>query len=276
MKLNCISFIFPLFCMMAGCMAEEVVDEELEGVESPFDETVGEAEQAYAFDIYGANQSTNNATAATTAQIDVTVNGSETVMIGTTGITGASYYGDTFLRLRTAGGTELASNDNTCGTLGSRLHYKNSSNSPVPLKIWAGCAGSSLCGNPVPNVIGISRRKEVFNFSGTNTDFAQVNTTVSQQHYFLANQTILASTCKAAVYGSETLSGDTMLRLYKIVGGIPTLVSSNDNADTSATTCSCGTNSLIKYKVPTAGFYEVRAGCSGNGSCSGYVAIYAE
>ena len=76
----------------------------------------------------------------------VELNPGETITAGTCGLAGASFTGDTYLRLF-AGGTQVASNDDECGGLGSQLSYTSSGGGPVEIR--AGCYRSTSCSGVV-------------------------------------------------------------------------------------------------------------------------------
>ncbi len=94
----------------------------------------------------------------------------------------------------------------------------------------------------------------MLNFWASNTNSAQQNT---------ANFSIqLAAGATYDIYTCGHASGDTIIRLYK--DGVQ--VSSNDD--------NCGgLQSYLTYTAPTAGTYEVRAGCFSSGACNGAVRV---
>jgi hypothetical protein len=94
-------------------------------------------------------------------------------------------------------------------------------------------------------------------YSTSGTSNATVNT-VNYNVALKAGETFTIGTCGLA---GATSSGDTYLRLYNSVSA---LVASNDDA--------CGLASKIVYTVPTAGLYQLRAGCYSSGACSGTLA----
>jgi hypothetical protein len=235
--------------------------------DAPGEDTV---EQGIAIGGYSASGTASATVAATTAKIPVVFAAGETLMIGTQGITGSAFSGDTVLRLRNPALTDLAVSDDVCATQGSRLSFT----SPVAamLTVWAGCFANTACGvAPNQNVVAVSRRIGTYAFAATNTSNATTNT-VNQQFFFNGGETARVSTCGAEAAGASA-TNDTVLRLFRNTGGVFTEVASNNNA---ISTCGCGSASLIKFTIPSAGFYEVRAGCALNGSCSGTVAIYNE
>ena len=94
-------------------------------------------------------------------------------------------------------------------------------------------------------------------YQATNTNSAQQNT-ANQTIGLNAGQTLKIGTCGVA---GSTFTGDTYLRLRNAAG---TQVAANDDA--------CSTiGSLIVFTAPTAGNYQIRAGCYASGSCSGRV-----
>ena len=66
--------------------------------------------------------------------------------MATCGLTGASFTGDTYLRLFN-GATQAAGNDDACGGRGSSLTY--TSTAATTLQIRAGCYSSGTCGGTV-------------------------------------------------------------------------------------------------------------------------------
>ncbi|RKH79814.1 hypothetical protein D7Y21_33165 [Corallococcus sp. AB045] len=60
------------------------------------------------------------------------------------------------------------------------------------------------------------------------------------------------------------------MRLFQQVAGIYSEVASNDDAP------GCGSASELLYEVPSAGYYQIRAGCAGNTSCSASFTVYGE
>jgi hypothetical protein len=245
----------------SGCMSDAA------GLEG---EDVSTTEQKLAFAEYVASNTNSATDINATAQFQFSLTPYQMVMIGTQGIAGSSYNGDTYLRLKDPYGTEVASNDNSCGTLGSRLSLTPSSYGTYTL--WAGCALNGSCGYDfAPNVVAISRSLDQAYFSVSNTNNATMNT-FNKQYYLNGGETIRVSTCSNEAAGAYVYSGNTYLRLYRNNAGIYSQITYNDDAGT----CSCGTASLITYTVTTPGYYQVRAGCYQNTSCSGYIAVYKE
>src|SRR5882724_3687634 len=107
------SFIVLAFTY-TGCMPIEN-DDDLDG---------NAVEQEVALAGYSASMTASATNPATTAKIPVVFTAGETLMIGTQGIAGSAFSGDTFLRLRNAALTDLAVNDDVCPPArGSRLSF---------------------------------------------------------------------------------------------------------------------------------------------------------
>jgi hypothetical protein len=71
----------------------------------------------------------------------------QTLTIGTCGVTGASFTGDTYLRLRNGSGTQVATNDDACSGLGSRIVHTAATSGNYEIR--AGCYSSTSCGGTV-------------------------------------------------------------------------------------------------------------------------------
>jgi V8-like Glu-specific endopeptidase len=208
---------------------------------------------------------TNNAQQNTVNKV-VALTAGQKLTVATCGVTGATFTGDTYLRLRTTAGTEVASNDDACGGRGSSFSYTATTSGNFEIR--AGCYSSGSCGGtvvfaiengtpPPPGSTGS------LNFSATNTNSAQ-RSTVNHNLTLTAGQQIKLSTCPAMVSGAAG-TGDTYLRLFTSAG---VQVGANDDYS------SCGTLSYITYTVPAGagGTYQLRAGCYSNNTCSGTMA----
>ncbi len=200
---------------------------------------------------------TNNAQQNTVNQV-VALTAGQKITLGTCGITGAAFTGDTWLRLSGPTGTEVASNDDACGGAGSQLTFTASTAGNYTIR--GGCYSSGSCTGTVVWSIttGTPPSTGSYNYSATNTNSAQQNT-VNQSVTVNAGQTITLGTC--GVTGSA-FTGDTYLRLYNSSG---TQVSSNDDA------CG-GRGSSLSYTATTGGTFQIRGGCYSSGSCTGTVA----
>lgn len=67
----------------------------------------------------------------------------ETLVAGTCGLPGASFHGDTTLRVLDPSGTSVAMSDDACEALGSHVRYTAAHSGPHT--VVAGCYGSSSC-----------------------------------------------------------------------------------------------------------------------------------
>ncbi|MCE9673635.1 serine protease [Myxococcus stipitatus] len=209
---------------------------------------------------YTFSASNTNSAQMNTVNKTVALTAGQKITLGTCGVTGASVTGDSYLRFVGPTGSEVASNDDACGGRGSNLSY--TATVAGNYEIRAGCYSTGACsgtvawtieggGNPNPT-------SGSFTFTASNTNSAQTGTT-NRDIVAAAGQTLAFGTC--TVSGASG-SGDTFLRLYNTATGQQ--VSFNDDA--------CGTLSYATYVIPSAGTYQVRAGCYGSSSCSGTVA----
>jgi hypothetical protein len=203
---------------------------------------------------------TNDATQNTVNRV-VALTAGQQITLGTCGLTGASFTGDTWLRLRGPAGAEVASNDDECGGRGSKIVYTAPTSGNYEIR--AGCYSTGSCGGTVVWEIATGTPPPpptggTYNFSASNTNSAQQNT-VNQNITATAGQTITVGTCGMT---GASFTGDTYLRLY---GTTNAQVASNDDA------CS-GRGSKLTFTATTTGTYQIRAGCYTSGSCSGTVA----
>ncbi|WP_375772477.1 hypothetical protein NR798_16835 [Archangium gephyra] len=212
--------------------------------------------------VYSASN-TSSATMNTVNQ-GIALTAGQTLTLGTCGVTGASYSGDTYLRLYNPSGTQVAYSDDACGGTGSNFTYTVPAGTAGTYQLRAGCYSSGSCSGTVAWTIsgGTSLPPSsgtTLTYSAGNTNSAQANT-VNQTIALAQGQTITVGTCGVA---GASFTGDTYLRLYGLTGY---QVAANDNA------CG-GAGSSITYTVPIggAGYYELRAGCYSSGSCSGTV-----
>lgn len=200
----------------------------------------------FTFDATNTNSAEQNTRNVTT----VTVHQGDTLVAGTCGVEHAAFSGDTFLRLF-SGGTLVALSDDDCGGVGSRISY--TATATAALELRAGCFGSHSCSGTVAYTIvpGAS-----FEYSATNTSFAQQNT-ANRSIQLGVGDTITVGTCGLP---GAAFTGDTYLRLFSGA----TQVAYNDD--------SCGgSGSQFTYVATTAGTHELRSGCYSAGSCTGTV-----
>ena len=207
-----------------------------------------------------ANSFTYSATNTNSAQQNTThktftLNAGDTLEVGTCNLPGATASGDTFLRVFGTSGTEVASNDDSCGSYASFIRYTVPTSGTYEVR--SGCYSSGSCsGTVVYNVIPAAKI-EPLTYSASNTNSAQQNT-LNRTFTLKAGDKLEVGTCTLT---GATASGDTYLRLFGTSG---TEVASNDD--------SCGgVASYIQYTAPTTGNYELRAGCYSSGGCSGTV-----
>ena len=200
---------------------------------------------------------TNSAQQNTVNQV-VALTAGQKITLGTCGLTGATFTGDTWLRLAGPTGAEVASNDDACGGRGSSITFTAATAGNYTIR--GGCYAAGSCTGTVAWQLttGTPPTGGSYNFTATNTNSAQQNT-VNQNVTVNAGQSITLGTC--GVTGG-TFTGDTYLRLYNSAG---TQVSSNDDA------CG-GRGSNLSYTATATGTFQIRAGCYTTGSCSGTVA----
>jgi Zn-dependent metalloprotease len=205
---------------------------------------------------FSYSASNTNSAQQNTTNFNISVNAGDRVTVGTCGLTGATFTGDTFLRLFN-GATQVASNDDACGGLGSSITH--TATSAGTLQVRAGCYSNTSCTGTVVFQItpGTPPSGGSFSYSASNTNSAQQNT-VNQNVTLSAGQSIQFGTC--TVPGSSG-TGDTFLRLFNPSG---VQVASNDD--------SCGVLSFASHAATTSGTFQIRAGCYSSNSCSGTVA----
>jgi hypothetical protein len=209
--------------------------------------------------------SNTNSAQQNTTQSSLVLEAGKTLTLGTCGVTGASFSGDTYLRLYNPSGIQVAFSDNACGGLGSNFTYTVPAGAGGTYQVRAGCFSSGSCSGtvawtltdpPPPPPPGSA----ALTYTAVSTSSATVNT-VNRSISLLAGQILTLGTC--GVTGSS-FSGDTYLRLYNPSG---TQVAFSDDA------CG-GVGSNFTYTVPAGagGSYQLRAGCYASGSCSGTAA----
>lgn len=253
-----VSMIVVLASLMVAC-GGEVPEDKL----SP----VNLKQNLALFDYSASNTSTATNSNSATFPIDLALN--ETVMIGTCGLNEAvpDPLGKNVIRLKNPAGVEVTSwgvysPGSGCTSL-SRVSYTATTAGSYTL--WAGCASSESC----RGTVSISRRKGQVTYSASNTNNAAQNT-YNKQYYFNGGEVIRVSTCSNSSAGASVSSGDTFLRLFKQSAGVYSEVASNNDGT------GCGTASELVYTIPLAGYYQIRAGCLSNSSCSATFTVYSE
>ncbi|NNC19033.1 trypsin-like serine protease [Corallococcus exiguus] len=209
----------------------------------------------------------SNTSSATRSTINgtVTLKAGDKLTVGTCGVTGAALTsGDSFLRLRGPTGTEVASNDDGCGSgYGSKISYTASVAGTYEVR--AGCYQAGSCAGTVAweivsgGTTTPASGTQAFNVSDTanatrNTQNANVD--------IAPGQTLTFGSCGV---GSATGTGDTVVRLFNAAGQQVTF---NDDAS------GCGSLSRASYTAPASagGAYQIRVGCFGSEACSGTLA----
>ena len=210
----------------------------------------------------GANRSYSasdtNYAQQNTINTSIYLGAGDTITAGTCGLPGATFSGDTYLRLAKSG-TLVAVNDDACGGAGSQFTYVAASAGTHELR--AGCFASTACsGDLVYTIVRKGTGSGSFAYSASNTSSATQNT-VNEALLLKAGQVINLGTC--SVPGSAG-TGDTLLRVY---GPDSQQAAANDDA------CG-GALSNVLFTVPAGreGSYQIRGGCFGSGSCTGTVA----
>ncbi|RKG98928.1 serine protease [Corallococcus carmarthensis] len=204
---------------------------------------------------------TNTASATrSTVNGTVTLTAGQKLTVGTCGVTGAALTsGDSWLRLRGPSGTEVASNDDGCGGVGSKITY--TATVAGTYEVRAGCYQNGSCGGTVAWEItqGSAATQGSFAFDVSNTANATTGT-ANGDVTLQAGQSLSFGSCGVA---GASGTGDTVVRLFNAAGQQVTF---NDDA--------CGSLSHAAYTAPASagGTYQIRVGCFGSSACSGTVA----
>ena len=246
-----------LLCSLAvsGCALEETIEPPAEELSesAPAFEAKAEVALIPPPDFYGYSASNTNSAQQNTVNHSIVLTAGWEITLATCGLGGSAFTGDTFLRLFGPSGTEVASNDNACGGLGSRIVYRVPTSGTYQIR--GGCYASSSCTGTVKwEIVTVAGS---YSFSASNTSSAQQNT-VDQYVWIQTGRKITVGTCGLA--GSSAV-GDTYLRIYNSTG---TQVAANDDA--------CGSlASNLSYTSTAYVSYRIRAGCYSSSSCSGTV-----
>ena len=165
----------------------------------------------------------------------------------------ATFTGDTYLRLFGPDGTQVASSDNACGGLGSRIVHRVTTSGSYEIR--GGCYASTTCTGTVSwEIVTVAGS---YSYSASNTSSAQQNT-IDQYVWIQTGRKITVGTCGLA---GSSASGDTYLRIFDSNGA---QVAANDDA------CGSLASNLI-YTSTAYVSYRIRAGCYSSSSCSGTV-----
>jgi len=250
-------------CTEAGCRGEDITyvrpaieaycavagSQRLCGTTNPPDPPAN----SYSYSATNTNSAQQN-----TVNKVVALAAGQKITLGTCGQTGSAFTGDTYLRLNGPANTVVASNDDSCGGTGSSITYTATTAGNYTIR--GGCYTSGSCTGTVVWALTNTPPPAggTYNYSATHTNSAQQNT-VNQAVTLAAGQVITLGTC--GVTGG-TFTGDTYLRFFNPSG---TQVGANDDA------CG-GTGSTLTFTAPTAGSYQIRAGCYSSNTCSGTVA----
>jgi Zn-dependent metalloprotease len=95
---------------------------------------------------FNYSASNTNSAQQNTVNQNVTINAGQTIQLGTCTVPGSSGTGDTYLRLYNPSGVQVASNDDSCGTLSFASHAATVSGT---FQIRAGCYSSNSCSGTV-------------------------------------------------------------------------------------------------------------------------------
>ncbi|WNG57899.1 hypothetical protein F0U59_26455 [Archangium gephyra] len=91
------------------------------------------------------NASNTNSAQQNTVNQTIALTAGQTLTLGTCGVTGSSFSGDTYLRLYNPSGTQVAYNDDACGGTGSNFTYTVPSGASGNYQLRAGCYSSNSC-----------------------------------------------------------------------------------------------------------------------------------
>jgi uncharacterized protein YgiB involved in biofilm formation len=93
---------------------------------------------------------TNTASATqNTANKLIALTAGQTLTLGTCGVTGSTFSGDTYLRLHNPSGTAVAANDDACGGVGSNFAYVVPAGASGNYELRAGCYSTGSCSGTV-------------------------------------------------------------------------------------------------------------------------------
>lgn len=100
---------------------------------------------------YSFSASNTNSGQQNTVNQNVTINAGQSITLGTCGVAGGNFTGDTYLRLFGPALTQVAANDDACGGLGSYLTYAATATGTYQIR--AGCYSSGSCSGTVAWIV---------------------------------------------------------------------------------------------------------------------------
>jgi vibriolysin len=92
---------------------------------------------------YAYSATNTNSAQQNTVNQSITMSAGQSVTLGTCGIAGSAFTGDTYLRLSGPAATEVSSNDDACGGLGSSLTYTATASGTFQIR--GGCYAATSC-----------------------------------------------------------------------------------------------------------------------------------
>lgn len=204
---------------------------------------------------YSYSASDTDSAQQNTVNRSISLIAGQKITIGTCGLTGATFTGDTYLRLIGPSVLEAASNDDACGGAGSHFTYVATANSSYQIR--SGCYGSSACtGTVVWTLLGTGGDTPgggSYDYATTNTNSAQQNT-IDRSITVAAGQLVSVKIC-------NNITGDPYLRINNPNG---TQLAYNDDG------CSVH-GAQYTWTAATSGAYVIRAGCYSASTCNATV-----
>lgn len=204
---------------------------------------------------YSYSASDTNSAQQNTINRSISLVAGQKITLGTCDVAGATYTGDTYLRLLGPSSLEVAYSDDACGGTGSNLSYVATTTGSYQIR--GGCYGSSACTGTVAwSVNGTGNgppSSGSYNYATTNTNSAQQNT-IDRAITANAGQRVSVKIC-------TNITGDPYLRINNPDG---TLLAYNDD--------SCAAQGAqFTWTATTTGSYTIRAGCFSSTACNATV-----
>jgi hypothetical protein len=219
---------------------------------------------AYTIGVSSASFSLTNTNTAQQNTLDRTVHlvAGDKLTVGTCGLPGALFAGDTFVRM-SLGPTDLGFGFQSCDGQGSLMAIRAATTGDYSVRL--GCFGAGSCsGNVVYRVTPPDAGSSSFGFTTSNTASATQGTS-NLSLWLRAGDVITAGTCPSlpGAHGA----GDTYIAMVPSAGffGI-----SNDDGCASSSLLSSFSGFSIQPNL--AGAWELRAGCYAGTACSGELA----